>query len=272
MGALPPDQPEPDPDPAGPSDDARAAAAARRPGGRPLGRRHVLLLVAPIIPMLVGTQIANALFPTLSTENPLLLITLSAPNRNLIVATHGPNAVPLALYFAIGFARLLAPDPFFYAIGWHYGETAIRWMERRTPTFGELIRQLEWLFTKAGGLLVLVMPNNYVCLLAGASGMRRSWFWTLNVIGTIGRLVLLWQVGEVLDAQIAAILSFIAEYRVPLLVLTIGLVVLTSVREWRTGTSEIRQLIDLEHELEKQAPDAVTQGSAPHADSDEETS
>jgi membrane protein DedA with SNARE-associated domain len=216
-----------------------------------------MMLVLPIVPMWAAVQIGGALFPTLSTENPTLLILLSPANRNLIIAAADADnwlqagvLAPAILYFVIGVLRLLAPDPFFYAIGESYGDGAIAWMERRTPTFGQMLRELERLFTKAGWIFVLILPNTYVCLLAGAAGMRKSWFWTLNIVGTIGRVLLMWFIGQTFQDLIDTILGFIAAHRTPFLVLSIGIVAFTLLREWRSGTTEVQQLMDLEHQME----------------------
>jgi membrane protein DedA with SNARE-associated domain len=265
MGVLDADEPSPPAAPAGRRGTQRAS----------VDRRHVTLLVAPIIPMWAATQVAYALLPTLSTENPTLLILLSAVNRNLIIAAASAqgwldagNVVPIILYGIIGTLRLLAPDPFFYAIGANYGDRAIEWMERRTPTFGEMLREMERLFAKAGWLFVLVLPNNYVCLLAGAARMRRSWFWALNVTGTIGRVIVMFFVGRALQDWIDRALGFVTDHRVPFLVVSVGLVGLTMAREWRAGTSEVQSLMELEHELEEMEEQMVTELSAP-ADSED---
>jgi membrane protein DedA with SNARE-associated domain len=260
--------------------DAAEPSRPAAPGDGParhrpkLDRRHVTLLVLPIIPMWVATQASGALFPTLSTENPTLLILLSAANRNLIVAAasgqgwlDAGNAVPLVLYGIIGVLRLLAPDPFFYAIGESYGDRAIAWMERRTPTFGEMLRELERLFAKAGWAFALVLPNNYVCLLAGAARMRRSWFWALNITGTIGRVIIMYFVGRALQDWIDRALGFVSDHRVPFLIASCGLVGVTLLREWRAGTSEVQSLMSLEHELEA---DAEAEAEAERTDTGDE--
>jgi membrane protein DedA with SNARE-associated domain len=246
MGRLDASEPQP------------APAAATVDQRRALNRRHIMLLVLPIIPMWAGQQLSAALFPTLSIENPTLLLVLGAPNRNLIVAAASAqdwlavgSAMPAILYFVIGTLRLLAPDPFFYAIGESYGDRAISWMERRTPTFGQMIRELEKLFVPAGWLFVLILPNTYVCLLAGASNMRKSWFWTLNVVGTIGRVILMWFIGQTFQDAIDTVLGFIGDHRTPFLVLSFGFVGFTLLREWRSGTSEVQRLMELEHEVEE---------------------
>jgi len=228
-------------------DDAAPAAAATAAPADPVSRRHLLLLVGPIIVLVIMSNVGNVLFAELSTNRPLLLIALSAPNRNLILASH---QIPLAAYFIVGFVRLMIPDFFFYALGYHYGDRSTRWMERRTPSFGTMMRQLETLFAKAGHILVLIMPNNPVCLIAGAARMRKSVFWTLNVVGTIGRLIIMWLIGEAFQSTVDTVLDFISRYRVQLLLVSALLVGFQVLWEWRSGNSEIQQLMELEHELE----------------------
>ena len=123
-------------------------------------------------------------------------------------------------------------------------------MERRTPTFGQIMRTLERWFAKASWPLVVAVPNNPVSLLAGAAGMSVVVFATLDVIGTIGRLILLRVVGDIFAKPIAWFVDLVGQYRLPLLALTITVVAVTSIREWRAGTSEIEQLLELEHELD----------------------
>jgi membrane protein DedA with SNARE-associated domain len=217
------------------------------PERTPVSRRHLLLLIGPIILLVIANYIGGALAPDLVSRNPLLLIALSVPNRNLIAVSH---SVPLPAYFVVGFLRLIAPDYFFYALGYHYGDRAITWMERRTRTAGLMMRQLEELFGKAGHVLVLIMPNNPVCLLAGGARMRKSVFWTINIIGTIGRLIIMWWIGELFEGWINAFLGFISDQRVPLLAATVTIAVITLASELRRGTTEIQQLLELEGELE----------------------
>jgi len=213
-------------------------------------RSGLTLLVGPIIALVIASNLGNAFFPTLSTEQPLLLIMLNAANRNLVLAA---AQVPFVAYAVVGVVRLLLPDVFFYLLGFFYGDRAIVWMEQRTPRFGTIMRQLEDLFGRYGHALVLVFPNNPVCLLAGAAHMRPRTFWTLNIIGTIGRVLLMWWIGDIFQDTIDVVLDFIGQYRLPLTVVSFGLVGFTVWREMRAGTSEIQQLLELEEDLEPES-------------------
>ncbi|MEI7623730.1 MAG: hypothetical protein WCJ88_09255 [Actinomycetes bacterium] len=213
------------------------------------GRRHLTMLIAPIMAMIVAGYTADALWPDLVNNNPLLLISLSAKNRYLVLVV---NQVDIWAYYLIGTIRLLLPDPFFFAIGWFYGAAALRWMERRTPTTGRYMRSVEGWFGKWGAPLVVLFPNNYVCLVAGAAQMSPFLFAALNIVGTIGRLFMLQIVGDVFSGPINSVLGFVADWRIPLLVISIGLVAIFWIGELRRG----RQEIDAFRELED-AADAI---------------
>ena len=96
--------------------------------------------------MIIGNYAGGAFFPTLVNDHPLLLIILSPSNRNFVFVADQIDPVS---YFVVGTLRLLAPDPLFFLLGRWYGDAAITWMERRTPTYGQLMRTLERWFAKA---------------------------------------------------------------------------------------------------------------------------
>jgi membrane protein DedA with SNARE-associated domain len=156
---------------------------------------HLALLITPIAVMVAMGYVADALWPTLVEEHPLWLLGLSARNRYAVLVV---NRVDLWAYYLLGTFRLLLPDPFFFALGWMYGPAALRWMEQRTPTVGSQMRRLEGYFGTWGYPLVVVIPNNYVCLIAGAARMSIPVFAALNVVGTVGRLLMLQVVGDLL--------------------------------------------------------------------------
>lgn len=218
------------------------------------GRRHLTLLVVPIVAMIIAGYTADALWPDLVNGNPLLLIALSAKNRYLVLVV---NHLSAWSYYLVGTIRLLLPDPFFFALGWFYGEAALRWMEQRTPTTGRYVRAIEKWFGRWGAPLVVLFPNNYVCLVAGAAKMPPIRFAALNIVGTIGRLLMLQVIGDVFAAPIDTVLDFVARWRLPLLVVSISLVAVYWVAELRRGRQEIEAFREFED-----AADEIELGSA----------
>jgi membrane protein DedA with SNARE-associated domain len=208
-------------------------------------RARLALLLGPVAVMVVMTQIADALWPDLVNSAPELLIALSARNRYLVLVA---GRIDDWAYYLIGTVRLIAPDPFLFALGWFYGPAALRWMERRTPTVGSMMRTVERLFVRFGHPLVVVIPNNYVSIIAGASRMSPWLFAFLNLTGTVGRLVLLAVVGDVFSSPIDSVLGWVADYRIPLLVISITIVAVGAAAEARRGRKELAALRLLEAE------------------------
>jgi membrane protein DedA with SNARE-associated domain len=206
---------------------------------------RLALLLTPVAVMVVMTQVANALWADLVNTAPELLIALSSRNAFLVAVV---GRISYWSYYLIGTVRLIAPDPFLFALGWFYGQAAIRWMEHRTPTFGKMMRTFEGWFVRFGHALVVVFPNNYVCVIAGAARMSPWVFGALNLVGTVGRLLVLAVVGDVFAAPIDWLLDLVARFRIPLLVVSILLVALTAGAELKRGGKELDALRELEEE------------------------
>jgi membrane protein DedA with SNARE-associated domain len=73
-------------------------------------------------------------------------------------------------------------------------------------------------------------------------------FATLNVIGTVGRLMLLQLVGDVFSGPIDWFLGLVSDYRIPLLVISTVIVVVMASGELRRGRRDIEELEQLEPE------------------------
>jgi membrane protein DedA with SNARE-associated domain len=200
-------------------------------------------------------NIGTALAPRLVTHHPALLIALDARNRHLLlVVAAGIGAVP---FFTIGFFRLLVSDPLFFLLGRWYGEPALQWLEAKAGTGAT--RQLRWLerkFGRWGTPLVAIMPNNAICLFAGTSGMRPRTFWTLNVLGTIGRLMLIWWLGKAFQHPLTRVLDWVQRYQWPLVAISVAVVGFQAYRSM--GRGELEPLGKVEDEIEALAADVPT--------------
>jgi len=118
--------------------------------------------------LLVASNVGNLFYATLVVRHPAVLLALTSTNRVLVGVTNQLDAVS---YYGIGFVRLLVADPLFYLLGLFYGDAAIRWIERKMGDGAASIIWFEKAFNKARYPIVLVAPNNPVCLLAAG----RSW-------------------------------------------------------------------------------------------------
>ena len=215
--------------------------------------------MAPLVVLTIGAYVGDAMMPYLVDNNPLLLIALNARNRNLILVTNQLDAVS---YYVVGTVRLLLSDPLFYLLGWFYGDAAVRWAERNTNSLGDILRWVEKHFRRWGVPLVFAMPNNFICLFAGAAAMRPAVFITANVSGTIVRLYLIRVLGETFSGPLDWILDFIRQYRAPLLILSFALVAFTIFSERKKGGGELTGLANLPDDM--RGGDGGDQGDQAH--------
>ena len=214
-------------------------------------RRRLAYLAVPIITLVVMNNVGTALTTEWAEDHPLALIALNSQNRTLILTT---NQLDAWSYYLVGATRLLVADPLFFLIGHWYGDTALRWLETRTKSFGQIIRQWEHVFAKAAYPLIFIAPNNPICLFAGAAGMSVTGFFVVNIAGTLTRLYLIRRLGETFEEPIEDVLGFFRDYRMPLLIASIALAAVFFLSELRSGTG-LEELGDLAEE-DEEADDA----------------
>lgn len=207
----------------------------------PPGRHTLKLLTVPIIGLIVLSNVGDAMAVRLVDTHPLQLIAMNARNRNLILVTNQLDAVS---YYVVGSLRLLLSDPLFFLIGYWYGDAALDWMERRTKSYGQMMRQAERWFGNAAYPLVFIAPNNFICLFAGAAGMSVTGFFVANLSGTLVRLYLIRRLGEAFEAPIDDVLGFIGDYRTPLFIVSIVLFAGVMFSELRSTKEEVEAIAE----------------------------
>ena len=204
------------------------------------------LVVGTLIAFVIASNLGNLFLSVLVNEHPAVFIALNPQNRSLALASGGLS--PLAFY-GIGFLRLVGPDPLFFLLGRWYGDGAIRWMERKAPSYGEMLRQLERWFDKARLPVVAFAPNNPVCLFAGAAGMTWGAFAVANVVGTIIRLILIRLFSSAFQGPLGSVKAFIGDYRWPLLAVSAVLVGFTLWSDRKAGRSGVGDLAHIEDDI-----------------------
>lgn len=209
-------------------------------------RKMMRFIIPPLVVLVIGGYVGQALFPKLVDSNPTLLILLNPRNVNLALVANDLDALT---FYAVASFRLLLSDPIWFFIGREYGNEAIAWLEKRSPTYGGMARQVEGWFGKAAYPLVALAPNNWICLLSGAARMRPAVFISLNLAGTFGRLYLIRRLGDVFSDPLTDVRSFISDYQAPLLVLSFSLVGLSIWNERRQGRGELESITHLDDDL-----------------------
>lgn len=220
--------------------------APERPGP---SKAKLRLVVGALVVLVIASYAGDLLTTTWADRRPLALIALNSRNRILVLTTNQLDALS---YYGVASLRLLVSDPLFFLLGTWYGDAAIRWVERRWASQGEMLRWFEGFFAKASYVLVFLAPNNPICLFAGASGMRVPVFLALNVTGTFVRLYAIRVFGATFESPIDSVLDVFREYRWPLLGISAVLVAWAAASEWRRGGGEIEVIRELEEELEQE--------------------
>jgi membrane protein DedA with SNARE-associated domain len=216
------------------------------------GRRkpRVAVLVTPIIVLGIGATIATALTPALAAKHPLLLITLEARNRNLLLARN----VDLVPFMVVATIRRTLTDPLYFLLGHFYGDAVIRWLEKKGGG-GAAVRLIEEIFAKASYPMVFLFPGALVCALAGSTGMRPLVFGILNVSGTITAVVLVRKFGDVFGGPVDSVLEFFNRNIVWTTSITVVGVIVWLVWQRRQGGLELDVAEELEEEIQRDEQD-----------------
>lgn len=228
-------------DPTEPEDDAEPEVTPGERARPP--RRHIVLVGTLIGVLVIANNLGSIFTTTLAEDYPGWLLVLNSTNRTLGLVTNQLDAVS---YYLLGSLRLLVADPLFFILGVWYGDAALRWVERKWASQGEMLRMFEKGFEKAAYPVVFFAPNNIVCLLAGASGMPIAAFVAVNLAGTVTRLYLIRVLGRAFSSPIDRLLDFFAEYRIPLFILSVVAVGASMLMDRRQGRSELEAIRELE--------------------------
>jgi membrane protein DedA with SNARE-associated domain len=180
---------------------------------------------AAIITLVVANNFGNVIWAEWVIDQPLALLALNSSNKYLLATSVNTD---LLAVLAVSTIRLMAPDPLFYAIGYLYGDRALKWAGDVFPGIHPVIEQaraddgsFRWLMTA----LLLIMPNNPVCLIAGVVRVPFARFLALSFIGTVGRILLMRLIGSIFSEQIEDLLEVVARYQRWLLLASIVFVV-----------------------------------------------
>ncbi|CAJ1388104.1 unnamed protein product [Effrenium voratum] len=156
----------------------------------------------------------DAFGPALVSEWPLWLLALNANDLHLTLTSPGTHWLP---WYVIGTLRRLAEDPVFFLIGWHYSDQGLAWLRRKMgPKAAAHLAKAAERFGRFGAVAVVVEPGAVVCLLAGATRMPVARFCTLNLGGTIARLLAIRALAASLPGPLETLLDLVRRFSLPL--------------------------------------------------------
>ena len=203
--------------------------------------------MAPILVVIVVGTIGNAIHPSLVNNHPLWLVAMEPRNRYLLLVAEKVSFVP---FLVVATVRRLVSDPLFYLLGYLYGDSGVRWIERKMGEGGSVVRTMERGFARAAPAMVFLFPGAIVCVLAGATGMSPVLFLALNVAGTVTVVSLVYRFAELLDGPLGVVNRFYANNGRTLTILSVGLTLYWLWDQRRRGKSELQSLSTIEKELD----------------------
>jgi len=157
-------------------------------------------LVWPLVGFTVLGAVGTVMTPALAPHHPLVLITLEARDRNLLLARH----IGLAAFVLAGTGRRLVSDPFFYLLGRRHGPAGVEWLERHGG--GRAVAATVRAFRRAAYPMLVIFPGAVVCTLAGDAGVPPKIFAAVVIVRTVVVVLAIRFAGNVFARPIDAVL------------------------------------------------------------------
>src|SRR5262245_25187295 len=108
-------------------------------------RTRLTLFLVPMGLAFAGAQVARALWPTLLTEAPWTLLVLSGSTTRMLLVE--PLVAPV-VFFSLVIGRVALLAPVYYGFGRNYGESALRWADRKLGPGSKVIPNSEKYFKR----------------------------------------------------------------------------------------------------------------------------
>jgi membrane protein DedA with SNARE-associated domain len=195
--------------------------------------------------LVVAGVASTALLPYLLVEHPLVLLALSSDGRNVVLTA---GQVSLTTMLVVGGVRRAVGMLSTFWIGALYGQTFVRWVERKAPRFAPFFRFLERVFLRLGTPLLVVLPMYTVSALAGATRTPLRRFIVPMCLGQVGYVAVAYTLGGVLSEWTDQLVSFFREHLVESTLAFVAVVVLQqlfALRRRRQQARDDRRALEL---------------------------
>lgn len=212
--------------------EATPAAAVDARGDRPWWGP---IMLAAFVGLVICTNIAAASWAKL-LDDPERLLALSSRNRYLVLALGAD--VSTAGYWLISGARIAVAFLVCHLIGRAYADTALSWFVKYLGVTQESLDQFNRVFSKAEWVLIPFFAGSN--LVAAISGVHRTRFVrmvALLAVGIVARLALIKWLASVFPDELESLVNWLQRYSWWFFGISVVLVVLFNVRNFRRGAS-----------------------------------
>ena len=194
--------------------------------------RWAALTLAAFVALVLCTNVANAVWARWVNSNPEGLLLLSSRNRYLALTL--ASGVPLTTFVVIAYARITAAFVVCHMIGRAYSHDAIGWFRKYLGINQETIDTFNRGFGKAEWAIIPIFAgSNIVAALSGVHKTPPVKLAALLAVGIAGRLVLMWYLARTFEDQLVSFLEFLARYQWWAVGISIALVLLVNIRNFR---------------------------------------
>jgi hypothetical protein len=184
--------------------------------------------------LVVCTNIANAVWARWVDVNPEGLLVLSSRSRYLALTL--ASGVSLTSYVVIAYLRMSASFYVCHMVGRSYQGDAVGWFRKYLGVTPEAIDTFNRAFEKAQWAIIpLFAGSNIVAALSGVHRTPPVKLFMLLSVGIAGRLVLMWWLARTFEDQLVSFLEFIARYQWWAVGISVALVVLINLRNFRSA-------------------------------------
>ena len=169
------------------------------------------------------SAIGTAFSPVLLIESPLLLIALSPEYRHLLLVA---GRADFEAVIAVGTARRLLSMLSTYGLAAVYGFTVVRYLERRYPRVGSIVRFIESLFSRVGLPMLVLLPGYTLTAVAGAARAPFRPFLIATFIGQLIQMTIITLFGEAIQTWTDPIVAFLRAHLIESTALCVLLVII----------------------------------------------
>ncbi len=208
-----------------------AAAVSEPPHVRPW---WAPLTIVAFVGLVICSNIANAVWAGWVDDHQAELLALSSRQRYLVfTAAGGIGVLP---YVVIGALRIAAAFVVCHLAGRAYRDELLRFFTRYLGLTPEALDAYHRGLDKAEMFIIpFFAGSNIVAALTGIRKTRPVRLAALLAIGIAGRLALMWWLAKAFEEAVKDVLTFVDRYDRWIILISIGLVILVNVRNFRRG-------------------------------------
>jgi hypothetical protein len=192
-----------------------------------------LTIVAFVI-LVICTNVANVVWARWVTSNPEALLALSSRQRYLALSVPHIGVVP---YVVIGTVRIAAAFVVCHVAGRAYRDDLLRLFTRYLGLTPEALDAYHQALDKAEvGVIPFFVGSNIVAVLTGIRRTNPLKLGVLLAIGIAGRLALIWWLAKTFEEPLKDFLGVVQRFQWWVVIVSVVLVVLINVRNYRRGS------------------------------------